>query len=395
MVLFMTGDGVSVRCSACVISAAAGAGRAAGVRGGSQPASADSAAAVPASLRGAAASVGHPAHGLPPVHHVRTRAAAHAARPLSRARRCTWNFACVCKAGVSCCCPSCSGTRGHQFSEGASGAFMCFSKDKRYIVKTASRQDIRTLQRILPAYVDYMRCAVRRVAVYCGVLRRIAACCDGRRFSGNAMLCWLQAPSHITSLQIPHVRGNQALHEPSLRAGACWCGVCTTIAARVSQTTFPCSSVSAVSGHGKHLSRVHGAREVRPEGIVGEQVCRRDTVESLLPLLPRPWRRGRQARLLRAGTDDPARLRSRVEGQRLSTAGALVLLLLLLMRMTSVFPNPWLPCALASTATLCLCSCPCLLLKQLRWSAVFLRTARSCANRVSWIIRCSLACRSR
>jgi hypothetical protein len=72
-----------------------------------------------------------------------------------------------------------------------------------------------------------------------------------------------------------------------------------------------------------------------------------------------------------------------------------VLLLLLLMRMTSVFPNPWLPCALASTATLCLCSCPCLLLKQLRWSAVFLRTARSCANRVSWIIRCSLACRSR
>ena len=45
----------------------------------------------------------------------------------------------------------------HHFSEGASGAFLCFSRDSKYVIKTASYGDIETLQDILPAYVRHLR----------------------------------------------------------------------------------------------------------------------------------------------------------------------------------------------------------------------------------------------
>ena len=43
-----------------------------------------------------------------------------------------------------------------KFSEGKSGAFMFFSSNQKYIVKTTSKSEMTTLQRILPDYVHYM-----------------------------------------------------------------------------------------------------------------------------------------------------------------------------------------------------------------------------------------------
>lgn len=43
------------------------------------------------------------------------------------------------------------------FSEGRSGAFMFFSADQRFIVKTTSKQDMAALYRIVPKYVEYLK----------------------------------------------------------------------------------------------------------------------------------------------------------------------------------------------------------------------------------------------
>ncbi len=48
-------------------------------------------------------------------------------------------------------------TKGHKFSEGASGAFMCFSSDSRYIVKSLDEQDMASLYELLQDYEVYIR----------------------------------------------------------------------------------------------------------------------------------------------------------------------------------------------------------------------------------------------
>lgn len=47
-------------------------------------------------------------------------------------------------------------TKGHDFSEGASGAFMCTAGGGRFIVKSMSQPDVETLQDILPEYQRYV-----------------------------------------------------------------------------------------------------------------------------------------------------------------------------------------------------------------------------------------------
>jgi hypothetical protein len=52
---------------------------------------------------------------------------------------------------------SLSKTTRERFSEGASGAFLYFSKDDKYIVKTCSLGEAQKLHTILPLYVEYIR----------------------------------------------------------------------------------------------------------------------------------------------------------------------------------------------------------------------------------------------
>ncbi len=42
------------------------------------------------------------------------------------------------------------------FSEGASGAFTCFSSDKRYMIKTLSHTDTETLEDICVDYAQHL-----------------------------------------------------------------------------------------------------------------------------------------------------------------------------------------------------------------------------------------------
>ena len=48
-------------------------------------------------------------------------------------------------------------TTKERFSEGRSGAFMFFSANQKYIVKTTFKADMCSLYRILPKYVEYLR----------------------------------------------------------------------------------------------------------------------------------------------------------------------------------------------------------------------------------------------
>jgi len=48
-------------------------------------------------------------------------------------------------------------TTNESFSEGASGAFIFFSKDGKYIVKTCTRGEMDTLLQMLPSYVEHLR----------------------------------------------------------------------------------------------------------------------------------------------------------------------------------------------------------------------------------------------
>lgn len=50
-----------------------------------------------------------------------------------------------------------SATTRENFSEGRSGAFMFFSANEKYIVKTTFKTDMVSLYRILPQYVEYLR----------------------------------------------------------------------------------------------------------------------------------------------------------------------------------------------------------------------------------------------
>ena len=62
-----------------------------------------------------------------------------------------------------------------RFSEGASGAFMFFSSDEKYIVKTTSFQELKSLLEILPAYVSHLNAnpnslIVRYLGAHCVTL---------------------------------------------------------------------------------------------------------------------------------------------------------------------------------------------------------------------------------
>jgi len=52
---------------------------------------------------------------------------------------------------------SLSRTTKERFSEGASGAFMCFSHDMRFVIKTMEKDEAEVLQRILPDYLAHVR----------------------------------------------------------------------------------------------------------------------------------------------------------------------------------------------------------------------------------------------
>lgn len=52
---------------------------------------------------------------------------------------------------------SLSRTTKERFSEGASGAFMCFSHDMRFVIKTMEKDEADVLQRILRPYLSYVR----------------------------------------------------------------------------------------------------------------------------------------------------------------------------------------------------------------------------------------------
>lgn len=52
---------------------------------------------------------------------------------------------------------SLSRTTRERFSEGASGAFMCFSHDMRYVLKTTEEDEAATLLRMLPEYLAHLR----------------------------------------------------------------------------------------------------------------------------------------------------------------------------------------------------------------------------------------------
>jgi len=52
---------------------------------------------------------------------------------------------------------SLSRTTKERFSEGASGAFMCFSHDMKFVIKTMEKDEADVLQRILPFYLQHLR----------------------------------------------------------------------------------------------------------------------------------------------------------------------------------------------------------------------------------------------
>jgi hypothetical protein len=52
---------------------------------------------------------------------------------------------------------SLSRTTKERFSEGASGAFMCFSHDMKFVIKTMEKDEAVVLKRILPDYLAYLR----------------------------------------------------------------------------------------------------------------------------------------------------------------------------------------------------------------------------------------------
>jgi hypothetical protein len=52
---------------------------------------------------------------------------------------------------------SLSRTTKERFSEGASGAFMCFSHDMRFVLKTMERDEAEVLRRMLPHYLAHLR----------------------------------------------------------------------------------------------------------------------------------------------------------------------------------------------------------------------------------------------
>lgn len=52
---------------------------------------------------------------------------------------------------------SLSRTTKERFSEGASGAFMCFSHDMKFVIKTMEKDEADVLKRILPAYLLHLR----------------------------------------------------------------------------------------------------------------------------------------------------------------------------------------------------------------------------------------------